>query len=110
MVKAINKGTKDAIADPRAAAELMKKHNELLNVDIECDRLLMGLNHDINDDVRKHGLSYVDPKRMQASIDQVVKAMRYPRSPALDHVWTVKFLPPEAERIPPALGTCAPKK
>lgn len=109
MVKAINKGTKDAIADPRAAAELMKKYNELLNIDIECDRLLMGLNHDLYGEGRKH-LSDVDPKRMQASIDQVVKAMRYPRSPALDHVWTAKFLPPESERVPPPLGTCAAKK
>lgn len=110
MVKAINKGTKDAIADPRAAAELMKKHNELLNVDIECERLLMGLNHDLYGDVPKHGLSYVDPKRMQSSIDQVVKAMKYSRSPQLDHVWTAKFLPPESERMPPSLGSCTAKK
>jgi NitT/TauT family transport system substrate-binding protein len=109
MVKAINKGTKDAIADPRAAAELMKKYNQLLNVDIECERLLMGLKHDLYGEGSKH-LSAVDPKRMQSSIDQVVKAMRYPRSPALDHVWTAKFLPPESERVPPPLGTCAPKK
>lgn len=109
MVKAINKGHVEAVADPRAAAQLMKKYNQLLNVDIECERLLMGLNHDLNDDVRKHGLSYVDPKRMQSSIDQVVKAMRYPRSPALDHVWTAKYLPPQAERMPPPLGTCKAK-
>jgi NitT/TauT family transport system substrate-binding protein len=110
MVSAVNKGTKDAIADPRAAAELMKKYNELLNVDIECARLMMGLEHDLNDDVRKHGLSYVNPARMQASIDQVVKAMRYPHSPALDQVWSAKYLPSEAERIPPTLGSCAAKK
>jgi NitT/TauT family transport system substrate-binding protein len=109
MVKAINKGTKDAIANPRAAAEVMKKYNQLLNVDIECERLLMGLQHDLNGEVPKYGLSHVDPKRMQSSIDQVVKAMRYPRSPALDHVWTDKFLPPAAERMPPRLGTCAAK-
>ena len=71
---------------------------------------MMGLQHDLNDDVRKHGLSYVDPKRMQASIDQVVKAMRYQHSPALAQVWTAKFLPSEADRIPPPLGTCSAKK
>lgn len=109
MVKAINRGTKDAIADPRAAAELMKKYNQLLNVDIECQRLLMGLHHDLYGNGSKH-LSDVDPKRMQSSIDQVVTAMRYKRSPPLDHVWTAKFLPPESERVPPPLGTCAAKK
>ena len=110
MVGAINKGTKEAIADPHAAAVLMKKYNELLNVDIECDRLMMGLHHDLNDDVRKHGLSYVDPKRMQSSIDQVVKAMRYARSPSLAEVWTAKYLPSEADRIPPPTGTCTDQK
>lgn len=109
MVQAINKGTKEAIADPRAAAMLMKKYNPLLNPDIECQRLLMALNHDLNDDVRKYGLSHVDPKRMQSSIDQVVSAMKYTRSPALAEVWTDKFLPPQAERMPPALGSCAAK-
>jgi NitT/TauT family transport system substrate-binding protein len=110
MVRAINEGHKEAIADPRAAAELMKKVNPLLNVDIECQRLLMGLEHDLSHGADKLGLSHVDPKRMQNTIDQVVKAMKYPRTPALDHVWTAKFLPPQADRIPPKLGTCEAKK
>lgn len=110
LVGAINKGTKEAIADPHAAAVLMKKINQLLNVDIECERLMMGINHNLNDDVRKHGLSHVDPKRMQSSIDQVVKAMRYARSPSLAEVWSAKYLPSEADRIPPPTGTCAAKK
>jgi NitT/TauT family transport system substrate-binding protein len=109
MVRAINQGTKDAIANPRAAALLMKKHNSLLNVDIECERLLMALHHDLKGEVPQKGLSYVDPKRMQSTIDQVVSAMKYPRKPPLDEVWTDKFLPPQAERIPPALGSCAAK-
>jgi NitT/TauT family transport system substrate-binding protein len=109
MVRAVNEGTKDAMADPRAAALLMKKYNPLLNPDIECQRLLMALNHDLNDDVRKYGLSYVNPKRMQSTIDQVVTAMKYTRSPTLAEIWTDKFLPPQEERMPPALGTCAAK-
>lgn len=104
MVRAVNKGTKDAIANPRAGAELMKKYNSLLNVDVEHQRLLMALEHNLNDDVRKHGLSYVDPKRMQSTIEQVVKVQNFERTPKLDAVWTDRFLPPEAERIPPALG------
>jgi NitT/TauT family transport system substrate-binding protein len=109
MVKAINHGTKDAIANPRAAAELMKNHNSLLNVDIECERLLMALRHDLNGAVPQKGLSDVDPKRMQSTIDEVVTAMKYPRKPPLDEVWTDKFLPLQAERMPPALGSCAAK-
>jgi NitT/TauT family transport system substrate-binding protein len=107
MVRAVNQGMKDAIANPRAAAELMTKYNPLLKTDIECDRLVMGLKHDLKGDVPTKGLSNVDPKRMQSTIDQVVKAMKYARSPKLDEVWTDKFLPPRAERIPPKLGSCS---
>ncbi len=109
MVRAVNEGTKDAIANPRAAALMMNKFNPLLDPDIECERLVMALNHDLNNDVHKYGLSYVNPKRMQSSIDQVVAAMKFTRSPPLDEVWTDKFLPPKAVRMPPALGTCAAK-
>jgi NitT/TauT family transport system substrate-binding protein len=104
MVRALNKGTKDAIADPTAAAKLMLKYNSLLNETTEHQRLLMALEHHLNDDVRKHGLSYVDPKRMQSSIETVVKVQNFERTPSLESVWTDKFLPPAAERIPPALG------
>lgn len=104
MVRAVNKGTKDAIANPRAGAELMKKYNSLLNVETEHQRLLMALEHHLSDDSRKHGLSYVDPKRMQSTIEQVVKIQQFERTPPLETVWTDKFLPPESERIPPPLG------
>lgn len=104
MVRAVNKGTKDAIADPKAAAAMMKKYNSLLNPAIEEQRLRIALRHHLNDDVRKHGLSYVDPARMKATIDAVVKTQKFERTPTLESVWTDKFLPPEAERIPPPLG------
>jgi NitT/TauT family transport system substrate-binding protein len=109
MVRAVNEGTKDAIANPRAAALMMKNFNPLLNPDIECERLVMAVNHNLSDDVRKKGLSDVNPKRMQSSIDQIVTAMKYTRSPTLAEVWTDKFLPPQSERMPPTLGTCAAK-
>jgi NitT/TauT family transport system substrate-binding protein len=104
MVRAVNKGTKDAIADPKAAAALMNKYNSLLNPKIEEARLRMALEHHLNDDVRREGLSYVNPARMKSTIDQVVNAQKFDRTPALESVWTDKFLPPKAERIPPALG------
>jgi NitT/TauT family transport system substrate-binding protein len=104
MVRAINKGTKDAIANPRAAAQMMTKYNSLLNVDTEHQRLLMALEHHLSDDSRKHGLSYVDPARMKSTIDMVVKVQNFERTPTLETTWTDKFLPPQAERMPPALG------
>ena len=104
MVRAVNKGTKDAIADPKAAAAMMNKYNSLLNPKIEEQRLRMALDHHLNDDVRKNGLSHVNPERMKATIDAVVKTQNFERTPTLENVWTDKFLPPQAERIPPPLG------
>src|SRR3989442_210181 len=109
MVRAVNKGTKDAIANPGAAAEMMTKYAPLLKTDIECQRLLIALDHHLNPDVARYGLSHVDPKRMQKTIEQVVHVQKFERTPALDHVWTDRFLPPQAERMAPPLGTCGPK-
>jgi len=107
MVRAVNQGTKDAIENPKAAAELMKKYNPLLKTDIECDRLVMALQHTLNRGVPTKGLSDVDPKLMQSTIDQVVTAMKYSHSPKLEEVWTDRFLPARADRIPPKLGSCS---
>ena len=106
MVRAINKGTRDAIANPAAAAEMMTKYAPLLKPDIECQRLLIALEHHLNADVAKNGLSYVDPGRMQRTIEQVISVQKLERTPPLDHVWTDRFLPPAAERVAPPLGKC----
>lgn len=109
MVRAVNRGTKYAIAHPQEAADLMTKYNSLLDPKIECQRLLMALHHDLARNASEKGLSNVQPKLMQSTIDQVVSAMKYPRSPKLGEVWTSKFLPPKADRIPPPLGSCSSK-
>jgi NitT/TauT family transport system substrate-binding protein len=44
--------------------------------------------------VKAHGFGDIDPVRMQASIDQVAEALELPRKPAIDEVFTDKFLPP----------------
>jgi hypothetical protein len=44
---------------------------------------------------------------MQKTIEQVVKVQKFARTPQLDHVWTDKFLPPQAERMTAPLGKCA---
>lgn len=107
MVRAVNRGTRDAIANPAAAAEMMTKYAPLLKPDIECQRLLIALEHHLSPDVAKHGLSHVDPARMQRTIEQVVKVQKFERTPQLDHVWTDRFLPPQAERMAAPLGKCA---
>ena len=107
MVRAVNKGTLDAIANPAAAAEMMTKYAPLLKPDIECQRLMLALTHHLSPDVAKRGLSHVDPARMQKTIEQVVNVQKFERTPQLDHVWTDKFLPPQAERMAAPLGKCA---
>ena len=106
MVRAVNKGTRDAVANPGAAAEMMTKYSPLLKPEIECQRLMIALEHHLSADVARYGLSHVEPARMQRTIDEVVKIQKFPKGPPIDQVWTAKFLPPQAERMAPPLGRC----
>jgi NitT/TauT family transport system substrate-binding protein len=51
--------------------------------------------------VMKNGLSSVTPEKLKFTIDSVVAAYQLPNNPAPDAVFTDKFLPSKAERLPP---------
>jgi NitT/TauT family transport system substrate-binding protein len=100
VVKALNHGTKDAIADPEAALAVLEKHDPMLKM--ETERLRLQIANELTDPpyVEKNGLSSVTPEKLKFTIDSVVAAYQLPVSPAPDSVFTDKFLPPKAERMP----------
>ena len=98
VVKALNHGTKDTIADPDAALALLKARDPMMKSDIEKVRLGLALDVTKTDHVVKYGLSTVDPKKLQFTIDAISGAYNLtPPDPA--SVYTDKFLPPLAERM-----------
>jgi NitT/TauT family transport system substrate-binding protein len=106
MVRAVNRGLKAAIAEPRAAVASLKSRDPLLNPAIELDRLM--LSHQsltLTPFVVVHGLGTVVPERMAATVRAVLDSYGVAAPLPLDEVYTDRFLPAPADRIPPALGS-----
>lgn len=98
VVKALNHGTKDVIADPDAGLALLKKRDPMMKMDIEKVRLGLALDLTKTPHVVKYGLSVVDPKKLQFTIDAICDAYHIDKKPDPATVYTDKFLPPLAER------------
>jgi len=108
VVRAINNAQKDAIAHPKQSVESIKARDPLVDLKIECVRLVDGLqNLTLTDEFKKKGLSSVDEKRLAASIEETVKAFGLKSSPTVAEVFTAAYLPPAQDRMPPALGSCS---
>ena len=101
VVKALNQGTKDTIASPQKALELLKANDPMMKLDIEKVRLDIALGLTNTQHVMKNGLSSVTPEKLQKTIDAMVTAYQLPVSPDPATVYTDRFLPPVAERMPP---------
>jgi NitT/TauT family transport system substrate-binding protein len=98
VVAGLNHGTKDTIANPTAALDLMQARDPMMKMDIEKVRLGLALDLTKTKHVVQYGLSVVDPKKMQFTIDATAEAFSLPSKPAAAEVYTDKFLPPLADR------------
>ena len=98
VVAALNRGTKDTIANPDAALALMQQRDPMMKMDIEKVRLGLALDVTKTKHVVEHGLSVVDPAKLQFTIDAVTDAYKLPAKPDPATVYTDKFLPPVADR------------
>jgi NitT/TauT family transport system substrate-binding protein len=108
MVRAINKGLKDAVADPKAAVASLTSRDALVKLDTECERLADGLSTlTLTPHFKAEGIGTVEPQRMKASIDVILAAYNIKAEVPVSAVYSDAFLPPKAERMPPPLGACA---
>ncbi len=101
VVTALNRGTKDTIASPQKALELLKARDPMMKLDIEKVRLDIALGLTNTPHVAKNGLSSVTPEKLKRTIDAIVEAYQLSTSPEPATVYTDKFLPPAADRMPP---------
>jgi NitT/TauT family transport system substrate-binding protein len=99
VVKALNQGTRDTIAAPQKALDLLKARDPMMKMDIEKVRLDIALGLTNTAHVAKDGLSAVTPEKLKQTIDSVVTAYALPSSPDPASVYTDKYLPPVAERM-----------
>src|SRR5215475_1613159 len=104
VVKALNQGTKDTIAAPQKALDLLKARDPMMKVDIEKIRLDLALGLTNTAHVASAGLSSVTPEKPRNTIDAVVAAYGLPSTPSPASVYTDQYLPPASERMVPKGG------
>jgi NitT/TauT family transport system substrate-binding protein len=94
-------GIKGSIANPRYAIASLKKFNAMADDKTESTALAFSTNRAIlSDDVRKYGLSAMEPGRLDRVLAQVADALQVPKPAAAD-VWTAAYLPPRDELMLP---------
>ena len=98
VVSALNKGTKETIADPDAALAVLKERDPMMKLDIEKVRLGLALDLTKTKHVVEKGLSVIEPKKLQFTIDTISEAYSLPTKPDPAAVYTEKFLPPISDR------------
>ena len=104
FVRGVNKAMKEMVADPKAAIEALKARDGLVNVEVESARLKLYVKELLlTANVKANGYSAVEPKKLETQIAAVLDAFNVKAA----HVtaatlYTDRFLPPKAERLPPA--------
>src|SRR5215470_7483689 len=101
VVKALNQGTRDTIAAPQKALDLLKARDPMMKMDIERIRLDLALGLTKTAHVASSGLSSVTPEKLKKTIASVVLAYGLPNTPDPESVYTERYLPPAAERMLP---------
>ena len=94
-------GTKDAIRDIPKAMKVMQGYDPLFDVKLEADRFELALSEAIlTPYVKKNGFGAIDTARMELTIKANAQAYGIATPPTPDQLYTTKFLPPQAERMP----------
>jgi NitT/TauT family transport system substrate-binding protein len=92
-------GIKASIADPKTAVASLKQFEPLVSEASEMASLAFSTNDAIlTEQVKKNGLSEVDPARMDRVLTQISEAIAIPK-PSMADVFTADYLPPKADRM-----------
>ncbi|MCD7060161.1 ABC transporter substrate-binding protein [Pelagibacterium xiamenense] len=102
MLRALTKGFADAVADPAAGAAAVVAWNDILDVDVETERLEMANAMNINTAyVQENGIGGVDMERLARSIEFLKLSIGLSDAIAAEQVFDASYLPPQEERMLP---------
>ena len=103
FVKGLNHAMKEMIANPRSAIDALKVRDPLVGTEVETQRLALYIKELLlTKNVRDNGFSAVETKKLESQIASVVDAFGAKGTVTAASIYTDRFLPPKAERIPPA--------
>jgi NitT/TauT family transport system substrate-binding protein len=94
-------GWRDPVRDPKAGIAALRKRDPLLNDQIELDRPQHVLDRALlTATIKAKCLGTIDPGRMSRALAINAEAFQITNPPAAGAIYTTKFLPPQAERMP----------
>lgn len=100
FAKAVIKGFRDSLKDPKAAIDALKKRDPLINPELELERLNLALKASVlTAEVKADGMGPIKKDRMAKAIEQLAVAFNLPKTPAVDDIFTEAAMPDKADRM-----------
>jgi NitT/TauT family transport system substrate-binding protein len=99
LLRAINKGVKETVANPAAGAALVIKRNDVAKLEVEDERLRMTIEQNIvTPFVKANGFGDIDKARWASALDQIALTFTFKDRAKAGDAFVDTFLPPAAER------------
>ncbi len=100
LVRAVNLGLRDTIADVDMAMDAVEKNSKTLRKEVEKTRLIGTIKKEMsNPEGKTLGMGDVSEQRLNAAIALIASSYPLPRIPASSEIFTRKFLPEKSEKI-----------
>ena len=99
VVRALNRGVMEAMANPLAAMAATKQREPLINEAMELERFKITASYITAADTRGHGVGDIRKLLIERQVDQVVDVFGLKATPSADAIFNGSFLPPKAERM-----------
>jgi NitT/TauT family transport system substrate-binding protein len=102
FIKALIKGFQDTVSDPEAAVGFVIPRNEVLNKDVELDRLNMAIAQSIKTPaVVENGFGGIDPAKLTQSMEFLKTSMGVDQPAGSGQGVRCSYLAPKEERMLP---------
>ena len=99
VVRALNRGVMEALANPAAAIAATKQREPLINEAMELERFKITAGYITAADTRSHGVGDIRKFLVERQVDQVVEVFGLKSRPSADAIFNGSFLPPKADRM-----------
>ena len=101
FVRATIAGWRDMVRDPKGSMASLKKRDPLLNDAVELERLQHVLDKALlTPAIKAKGIGTIEPERMADAVKINAEAFQVANPPKPETIYTTKFLPPQADRMP----------
>ena len=94
VVKALQRGMRDAFADPAEAGRILAKHHPQVEADIGQGETEMVRDIATDEFTKKHGLGYIDQAKMKATVDMVASVFNLKNPVKPEDVYAPGFISP----------------